>query len=346
MNYCHFVPPCLRSGTLLILASTFVASVQAQPSISSSYDFVRLEYPGAQISYPLGINSFRRIVGVWIDANNVSHGYLYSHHKFTSIDYPGAPQVPYGGTVTGGINDFGDIAGTFSDAQGFQHGFVLSMPPGCNWDPGDRDCKPEYHQIDVPGAVQTTGIDFELGPGLGTDVAGINDAGEISGGYATPGLYSNGFKLSRGKYIPIDDPAATHLPGLGSRTFALNNFGVVVGAYETQASPAAYPTSGGFLFDGHKFTSVFVLNSDQGGFGTQANGVNDFGEVVGLFSDPAGNAHGLFWIDGISFAIDYPGQPYTECHSINNRGDITGAYLADPSGYNYVGFVAYPKKDR
>jgi probable HAF family extracellular repeat protein len=332
------------AASFLISAAT-IPLAQAQPSLAWRYNIVKLDYPYAPVSFPLGINSSRDIVGVRVDANGTNHGYLYKDGKFTDIDYPGALQSPGGGTFTGGINDRGDIAGTFTDAQGFQHGFVRTTSGDCASGEDSKKCKVTYTQIDMPGAVQTTGIVYELGTGLGTAVAGINNQGDVAGMFATPGLWSDAFSMSHGKFTSIDDPVSTHVPSFGSRAFALNDAGVVAGAYIRQPSPTAYPFSGGFIFDGRNFTSVFVPNSEQGGFGTQANGINNRQEVVGVFTDPTGVFHGMLWMGGQAFTVDVPGVPYTECHSINSRGDITGAYLLDPNGFSYRGFVAYLKGD-
>ena len=322
----------IMTGITMLVSANFVSTAQAQADISYQYNFVKLDYPGAPVSFPLAINIFRQIVGVQIDAKGVSHGYLYQNGKFTDINYPGASQIPGGGTFTGGLNDLGQVAGLFTDSKGFQHGFVR-----CEF------CKPEYQQIDVPGAVQTMGIEFETGVGLGTAALGINDEQDVVGLYAAAGDYSAGFKLSHGKFTTVDDPLSSHLPGNGSRLFTINNFGDIAGAYIKQANATSPQFSEGFLFNGKEYIPVSVPNAEMGGFGTQANGLNDLQQVVGVYTDPQGQFHGLFWAGRQSFKLDYPGVFYSENHSINLRGDITGAYIVDFTGENYRGFVAYRK---
>jgi hypothetical protein len=53
-----------------------------------------------------GINSHGEIVGVYIDANGVSHGFMDQSGVLTSIDYPAAEW-----TEIYGINDEGLIVG-------------------------------------------------------------------------------------------------------------------------------------------------------------------------------------------------------------------------------------------
>ena len=115
------------TGVSILTAAASICAAQTQPSIAWRYNFVKLDYPNSPVSFPLGINSSRQIVGVQVDKNGVSHGYLYQNGKFTDIDYPGAPLTPGGGTSAGGINDRGDIAGVFWDAQGYQHGFLRTV---------------------------------------------------------------------------------------------------------------------------------------------------------------------------------------------------------------------------
>jgi hypothetical protein len=220
---------------------------------------------------------------------------------------------------------------------------MRSYAPGC--DQNNSHCQPVYHTIDVPGAVQTQNIVFELGTGLGSAAVGINNLQDVVGLYATKGLYSAGFKLSHGSFTTgIDDPASSHSEGNGSRLFAINDLGFIAGAYQTDPIPAApFGVSHGFMFAGGNYIPVYVPGSEQGGFGTQANGINIFLDVVGVYTDPMGTFHGMLWAGGQAFSVDYPGAPYSEVHSINAGGDLTGAYIVDLTGENYRGFVAYRK---
>jgi hypothetical protein len=100
------------------------------------------------------------------------------------------------------------------------------------------------------------------------------------------------------------------------------------------------------LYDGHRRSGVEPLGRKRQpplGFGTQANGINIFLEVVGVYTDRMGTFHGMLWAGGEAFSIDYPGAPYSEVHSINAGGNVTGAYIVDLTGENYRGFVAYRK---
>ena len=330
-----------KSHVLVACCVSFAAAhAIAQTSVSSHYQFVTLDYPGQPITYPLGINNKQQIAGYYLDASDVPHGFVYKRGIFTAVVFPGAAV-----TTAASINDHGDVAGVYLDQEGFQHGYLMKVPDGCD---ADRDygffhCQPVFLSIDFPGAAQTTGIDFEFGTGLGTASPGLNDRDELVGMYATQGSYSDGFIYSRGEYRSVDDPAATHTAGNGTRLFGINNLGAVVGDYIVQSDPSALPVDYGFLLEGGHFTKIFVPASDQGGYGTQVNGINDFNTLVGVFSDPTGGVHGLLWVHGQYFSLDYPQALFTEAHVINDRGDITGSYTSDPTGATVHGFLAHLK---
>lgn len=75
------------------------------------------------------INQWGVIVGSYLDANNVFHGFMRSPlGQYTTIDAPCADTTPqnYNGTVAEGISDLGEITGFCIDVQGDAHGFVRS----------------------------------------------------------------------------------------------------------------------------------------------------------------------------------------------------------------------------
>jgi len=320
----------------------FASALAAQPSLTPYYNFQTVDYPGSIATYPLGINDLRTVVGYYLDPTFAAHGFLWKNGVFTTIDHPNAKLGLFAGTTTGGINDLGVIAGTYlSKTDGFLHGFRLNFPAGCDAD--DKNCAPVFTELDVPGAAQIPSIPFEFGPGLGTASIGINLEGSIVGMYATAGLFSNGFVLKNGVYLPVTNPLAGTTPGAGSKCFAINDLGAMACDYIVQASPQSPPHTHGFLVEGTKITPIEVPGSESGLFGTQINGVNDFRQVVGSFLNGL-TLEAMVWIGGNYYTLNYPGQPnYNELHSINNLGVITGAYATDPAGHNVHGFLAIPK---
>ncbi len=85
-----------------------------------------LTFPHARSTELLGITTYDRIVGSFIDRLGVTHGLLLTHPSFKTIawqriDDPNGTQT----TVTG-INLHGEIVGWFIDPRGNTHGFVAT----------------------------------------------------------------------------------------------------------------------------------------------------------------------------------------------------------------------------
>ena len=75
---------------------------------------------------PLAINPAGTIPGQYIDASNVSHGYVRtSDGGITTFDAPGAGTGINQGTVPSMPNPAGVIVGYYLDASNVYHGFLL-----------------------------------------------------------------------------------------------------------------------------------------------------------------------------------------------------------------------------
>jgi hypothetical protein len=102
-------------------------------------------------TFPQGINKFNNVVGYYLDANNIAHGFkMWSSGTFKDLAYPNAQQ-----TIPMGINDNGTIVGAYVDFLG-SHGFIYG---GGKWT-----------LVEYPGVNSGT-----------TGLLGISDAGTIIG---------------------------------------------------------------------------------------------------------------------------------------------------------------------
>jgi probable HAF family extracellular repeat protein len=73
---------------------------------------------------------------------------------------------------------------------------------------------------------------------------------------------------------------------------------------------------------------------------TYARGINDAGQIVGLYEDSSGTQHGFLYSGGKYTTIDDPlGTVDTAAFGINDAGQIAG-YYQDSSGQH--GFLAIP----
>jgi uncharacterized membrane protein len=284
-----------------------------------------------QGSFLLGINDRGQISGNYGDPNNLTHGLLLSHGRWTSFDDPSAGTVPilsmgfFPGTDAVKANNQGQIVGFYIAQNNVEHSFVLS---------GGR-----FTTIDPPGAVNNPGPTF-------TNVdqaADINDPGQIVGGYTDKSGDTHGYLLCKGRYTALDDPSAN---GVFTFADAINNGGQIVGIYSNQASASTGTTGvvhSFLLSDGHYYT-LDDPNAGQGaGQGTFAEGINNYGQITGYYVDGAGNVHGFVLSHGQYTTLNDPDPAAAGGiipAGINDEGQIVGFYI-DGKGLAH-GFLATP----
>jgi hypothetical protein len=264
-----------------------------------------------------------------------------------------------------GINNEGVIAGYFgSGAQGHPNMGYLLTPGG-------------YHSENFPGSVQTqvTGLNdngvtvgfwsgmntanmsnnnfgfyAENGQGFHTvsfpttnnanppvnQLLGVNDHNVAVGFYTDAKGTNHGYeyRIAEGSFTRVTEPGH---PGASLTAAAINNSGDVAGFYTGPGgnTDAFLSTAGG------QFTPLAY----PGASATQAFGVNDHDEVVGVYTDGKGNSatmHGFTWTPGRGFSsVDDPqGAGATTINGVNDHGDLVGFYT-DGKG-NTDGFTATP----
>jgi probable HAF family extracellular repeat protein len=218
-------------------------------------------------------------------------------YTFSTFDDPSAST---GATNAFGINDTGQIVGSYRDPMNVFHGFLLSGGT--------------YTPLTDPLATNST------------TAVGINAAGQIVGRYHN-GTGTHGFLYNGGIYSTLDVPSATLTAASG-----INSSGVVVGTYRNASG------AHGFIYDPSNMANPFTTLDAPLAFGdTEATGVNDAGQVVGLYIDVDNAIHGfLYNPNGGGYTIlDDPlntdASAGTEPGGINNAGQIVGNYT-DASG--------------
>jgi len=262
-------------------------------------------------------------------ASAAYHGYIYDGGKFSSFDFGTGNE-----TSLRGINDAGDILGYYYPAQpvAFGHPFIISggkitqinVPASIDsvaWDINN------HGQIVGGAAPDTdTSLGFKFDPGIGytlyayetgqfhgTELRGINDAGDYVGW-----TLNGGFTFIGGKFQSFSYK--------GERAYAadINNVGSVLGFFQDPNN-------------GYNFTS-FVKNGDfttlyeSDNFGIRLWSMNDVGQLVGeRFQGQSGFGTAILYnANGTVTDISYPGSTNSGAFGINNLGQIVGFWGDNP----------------
>jgi len=135
--------------------------------------YTSIGYPGATYTEPFDINDRGQITGRYGNCVNGLcdvHGFLYSAGVYISIDYPGALL-----TASFGVNDGGQLAGYYLTGQAGAWQYL-----------GFTYLDGAFTMISDPTSTSTVNTEngnWKPGPPYSTFVYGINDIGQLVGGY-------------------------------------------------------------------------------------------------------------------------------------------------------------------
>jgi hypothetical protein len=306
-------------------------------------EFIALDAPGAGASvgshlgtfrFSININDRGTITGNYVDANDVSHGFLRGPAgEFSTVDVPGARSAAgsFDGTFPSSINSEGTVTGNYIDSKELIHGFLRS-PRG------------EVTTFDAPGVSSVAAF------GYGTFPERINDAGAITGHYTDVHNMIRGFVRSpSGNFTPFDAPGASSVAAAGYGTFpeSINGAGAITGHYTD-----AHNVIRGFVRSpSGKFTTFDAPGAGSvaaSGYGTYPESINAAGAITGHYTDAHGMTHGFVRSPSARFTtFDAPGASSVAAsgygtfpESINDAGVITGHYT-DVGAVNH-GFLGIP----
>src|ERR1035437_3070187 len=319
-DYCTGAAPCFQvqgitdSGQLI----GFVPyNTPLTGAVRSNGVFSVFRYPsGASVAFRGG-NNKGQLVGYTTADNSDAvyfgnedhvlpgwHGVIWSDGKFNVFDYPGSA-----GTTVYGINDKGDFVGAYVELLGNQiisHAFkVTAGVPARLFTPELVDISTAYginnagqivgtvHTYNSKGASSTSMFvmspdgtyQIPSPPGatiLHNSAVGINDAGDIVGGYYVGGnSVPSGFLLRNGVLETIVAPNLAEIDhGAGTIAYGINNGGQIVGSggsllgFVTSCQPpvpkviSAVSESGGTVgLNGSAPVILLVKVTDAAGFG-------------------------------------------------------------------------------
>lgn len=151
----------------------------------------------------------------------------------------------------------------------------------------------------------------------------INDHGQIVGQFDDAQGAGHGFVCEDGSFCQLDYPDASSTNVLG-----INNLGQMVGMFGTLTATS------GFLYDRGTFSPPLAFPGSSNL--TIANGINDRGEIVGVYQSAAPGEHSFLLKANKYSTLIFPGSRETAAEDINNSGEVVGGF---PDAHGTHGFV-------
>lgn len=309
------------------------------PGLAQSFNFVSLDVPCgacpggiARQTTPQGISPGGDIVGFYVDAVGVQHGFLLSGGEFTTIDVPGALLGATGVLPTSprGISPSGDIVGAFTAP-------VSAAPLG-----SPAYCPGATSLACIKGFLYSRGkFSIVLVPGHpGAIPQRIAPDGTIYGCYHDFDFMGSmfGFARSRFGYISLAAGGGELADPTQSLPASMNNGATPDGNIIVGLHTDAAKHDHGYVVQFGELQPYDVPGSTN----TRIWDMNPVANFVGVYRDNSNNAHGFLQLsDGSApVTIDYPGAISSFAVGINPGGAIVGQYN-DSTGHAH-GFVAVP----
>ena len=282
--------PLFRS----ILCALVALLTWCATAASGAFTYTTIDHPLAGVggTVPNDIEG-SQIVGSYLDASGVSHGFLYDGATWSTLDHP-ASAAPRG-TAAYGVSD-GIICGTYVDASGQTLGFLYD---GVNWTTLERpplgvgpvdtfargiaDGTVVGYSIEslvARGFIYRDGVftDLVIPGAVGTfpqDIDGPRIVGTYDDLIETHGFLYDGTVVTTLDH-PLGLPLGTFVTGIDGPN--------MVGSYLSLQDGMGH----GFLYDGAQYIPIDV----PGATDTSANGISGT-RVVGTYVDAAGQRHGF-----------------------------------------------------
>jgi probable HAF family extracellular repeat protein len=206
----------------VIMLASFAAAAETQPA---AIKFEQIDITGALFTTATGINNSDDVVGYYVDASGITHGFMLSGNTVTTIDDPNGTA-----TFCESINSSGAIVGEYTQANGNNHGFLYQ-----------------------------NGAFTDIGIGVISGAFGINDQGIITGGFLKCGLCEQlGFIFDGTNYTTVNPKGATFV----SVTAINNRNTMVVIVADANANYHSYIYDGTTYtkIDAPGFTDTFAFS--------------------------------------------------------------------------------------
>jgi hypothetical protein len=228
--------------------------------------FANENVPTAIQTQVIGVNDTGVSVGFWSSQNtanqtNNNFGFYTWQGRSYNVNFPTGNNASPPVNQLLGVNDRDVAVGFYTDAAGHDHGYAYSIPG--HW----------FARVRVPGASSVS-------------ASGINNRGDIVGFYTGRHGTVHGFLRERdGDLVRLSVPGAS-----STMAFGINDEREVVGTYMVGSGSSAKTFGFVWVPWRHGFATI---NDPQGSGATTLNGINDAGDLVGFYTDAAGNTDGL-----------------------------------------------------
>jgi hypothetical protein len=231
---------------------------QGYTTTTAGTTFNSENFPGSVQTQVVGINNNNATVGFYAPTNNGSDAnfgfWNTTPGTFGAVFNPKTTSTPAVNQLLG-INDNGVAAGFYNSANGNSHGYTYNLNTGA------------FTKVVDPAAAAAS-----------LTATAIDNAGDVAGFFVNGTGRDSGFLDQNGIFTTIRVPKFGNTQILGLNANGTELVGVAFGN-------AGFTT--GFVYD--IGTKQFTLVSDPNGAkgSTFVNGVNDAGQLVGFFTDPA-----------------------------------------------------------
>jgi hypothetical protein len=162
-----------------------------------------------------------------------------------------------------------------------------------------------------------------------TDSFAVNNTGMIAGDFVDAKNVQHGMILAGKKLTSVNRANCVTSGGFNAGAIAfygINSAGAAAG-WCTSTKTGLFE---GFVYANKKFTAIKFPKATK----TQAIGINDKGDVVGLYVDSSGLQHGFVKKGAKYTSIDVTGDTSAEAWGINNQGQIAVFALNSANGYD------------
>ena len=245
------------------------------------------------------INNVGQIVGHYFDGTH-THGFIYNNGTYTTLDDPLGTD-----TFITGENDNGQIVGYYTDLSGGEHGFLYVGGT--------------FTTIDNPSGMQPT----LRGATGGTELSGINNAGDIVGAYFDSAGHSHGF-VATTDTISFAPPAYT--PDTASTI-------VYAAEYGSPPDPTETFKLIGFTTPQYAYGQQIgvidpVIYAYEALGATLASGASHFQNTYGPNAIPTDN---VFVTNAYTDVFGHPGTPAQLQHFVDQLSFLETIYTASGS---------------